>query len=293
MRDPLYIKAALCTFLLLFFLNGCTSIKPSNVLSTREFKQDKPHFNYEHYETFLQDYVHNGLVDYQSAFNRPDDLETFYAQLASYSPDSHPDLFPTQNHRLAYWLNAYNSTVIQGVLTYYPIQSVEDVKEPVLLFFLPSKSGFFLLQRFTYGGTQTSLYSLENSVIRKRFNDPRIHFALNCASSSCPKLPSQPFYPEILDQQLDAEARKFINNPENVRFDSITNTLYLSAIFDWYRDDFLQGLPTVSENDSLSLKNYILLYAAPELSSQLKDIPTPTIVFVDYDWRLNDLSKRK
>ena len=124
MKESCYIRGILCALGLLFFLNGCTSIRPALEISGDALKDKAIQFDYKHYELFLQDYVHDGLVDYQAAKRRPDDLDMFYAQLAAHSPDSDPGLFPTQNDQLAYWLNAYNATVIQGVLTYYPIESV-------------------------------------------------------------------------------------------------------------------------------------------------------------------------
>jgi hypothetical protein len=101
-------------------------------------------------------------------------------------------------------------TTSKGVLHNYPISSVESVAPPAPLFSLSEQKRFFF-QRFTCGTVETSLYSLEHSVIRKRFADPRCHYALNCASSSCPQLPRVPFYPDRLDEQLEFESKKFIN----------------------------------------------------------------------------------
>ena len=178
------------------------------------------HFDYSSYERLLARYVNtHGLVDYAGLSTHQEEVERFYTQIASYSPDSHPGLFADEDARLAYWINSYNLTTIKGVLYNYPITSVADVDPPSFFFFFPSKSGFFFFQRFTYGGVETSLYFLENKVIRKRFSDPRYHFGLNCASSSCPKLPNVPFYPDRLNEQLDREAFAFINDKNNVRYD--------------------------------------------------------------------------
>lgn len=278
-----------------FLIGGCTSIQPvsthlSEALSEQaDQARSNPHFNYDIYTRLLAKYVNDaGLVDYQKLTQSPNLLETFYAQVAAYSPDSHPAMFPSENHKLAYWINAYNSTVMKGVVEHYPIASVEDVAAPLLLFFFPSKSGFFLFHRFIYGGKQTSLYQLENGVIRKRFGDPRFHFALNCASTSCPKLPKTAFYPETLDQQLGDEAHKFINSTNNIRYDRITNTLYLSSIFKWYKDDFLSWLERQDSDKTPSLYAYILLYADGELSITLRNAKDPNIKFLPYDWGLND-----
>ena len=276
--------------ILIFVLTaGCTSIRPPFDRHAGEAVPSEQ-FNYSSYEELLARYVdEQGLVDYDGLLKNSDLVDFFYREVAAYSPDSHPHLFSDQNARLAYWINSYNLTTIKGVLHNYPIGSVEDVAPPALLFFLPSKSGFFFFQRFTYGGVETSLYYLENSVIRERFVDPRYHFALNCASSSCPKLPRVPFYPDRLDEQLEMESEKFINSTANVRYDAEQKTLYLSAIFDWYEKDFLDWLDHASPGMDLTIVDYLLGYLDEQTAAQIRsDRETLKIDYLVYDWGLND-----
>ena len=274
---------------ILLLLSGCTAINPVTPDLDIQPTVAVEEFSYESYGDVLGRYVdQDGLVDYPALKQSPSSLDQFYRQLSQFSPDSHPDLFPTKNHKLAYWLNAYNATVLKGVLEYYPIESVEDVKPPALLFFLPSKSGFFLFQRFTYGGAQTNLYNLENSVVRGRFEEPRIHFALNCASRSCPKLPGVPFLPERLDEQLDAESAKFINDQSRNRYDSSENILYLSSIFDWYEGDFTAWLKKEHPEKDPTLVEYALLYLNGETVKSIRlQKEAPRVEFLPYDWGLN------
>ena len=212
------------SFVLLVLATSCTFIPPK-LNDPGYYSPDPTSFDYSSYARLLDTYVDDkGRVDYRKLVENQDDLNHFYGQIATYSPDSHPHLFPDKKAQLAYWINSYNSTVIKGVVQYYPLDSVADVAPPKPLFFLPRKSGFFFFQRFTYGGVETSLYYLENRVIRNRFSDPRFHFALNCASRSCPQLPGVPFYPDTLDEQLDKEATKFINSTSNVRYFPQGNT---------------------------------------------------------------------
>ena len=286
-RLPSAIWRQFCIIVLVFGLTaGCTSIRPP--LDRDAVSIEK--FDYSSYEELLAHYVDDqGLVDYAGLLENPDLVDRFYQKIAASSPDSHPHLFSGDNARLAYWINSYNATTIKGVLHNYPISSVEEVAPPALLFFFPSKSGFFFFQRFTYGGVETSLYYLENSVIRKRFADPRYHFALNCASSSCPKLPRVPFLPDRLDEQLELESRKFINSPDNVRYDAAQQTLYLSAIFDWYEEDFLNWLEQTSPGKDLTIVDYLLDYLDEETAAQIrKDRDTLNIDYLVYDWGLND-----
>lgn len=275
--------------LLLFFTVGCTSINPPVNLSTRAVN-DVEDFDYRSYTALLEQYVNaEGMVDYTGLSRNQHDVDSFYQQIASFSPDSHPHLFTDENARLAYWINSYNFTAIKGVLHNYPIASVADVKPPPLFFFFPSKSGFFFFQRFTYGGAETSLYYLENKVIRKRFSDPRYHFGLNCASRSCPELPNVPFYPDRLDEQLDGEAADFINDERNVRYDRPQKILYLSAIFDWYQKDFLNWLKEKATRPQPTMVDYILVYLNDEDADLVKkDRASLSIRYLPYDWALND-----
>src|SRR5262245_25747321 len=131
---------------------GCTAIKP--LVVPKRTLMGMPHtFSHEAFDRVLHRFVNDqGRVDYTALKNDPHDLERYYLLLSTYSPDSHPALFPTEDGKLAYWLNAYNAAVIKTVLTYYPVSSVEDIRPPLFLFFLPQKSGFFLFQRLTFGG---------------------------------------------------------------------------------------------------------------------------------------------
>jgi hypothetical protein len=270
-------------------LVGCTAIKP--VLTTEEAPLEPNVFSNTGFDKVLDRFVNEyGLVDYSSLREDSGDLEAYYRQIATYSPDSHPDLFPTKNHKLAYWINAYNAAAIKTVLSYYPINSVLDVKQPVIFFFLSNKSGFFVFQRLTFGGKSTSLYYLENGVIRKRFDDPRIHFALNCAALGCPRLPRKSFGGEALDRQLEEQARLFLAEERNYRIDHLEKSIYLSSIFQWYEKDFLSWYQKRFAGRQADLLRYVALYLAPEKTSELNRVGDDyRLRFVPYDWQLNDI----
>lgn len=275
--------------ILFFVLNGCTSIQPLNTSIVEQLESSPGSFSHDHYAKTLKMFVTDkGLVHYRQLIESRSSLDTYYWQIANFSPDSHPELFPGRDDKLAYWINAYNATVIRGVMEYYPIKGVEDIEEPGLLFFFPARSGFFLFQRFNYGGAETSLYYLENNVIRDRFKEPRIHFALNCASRSCPQLPNRPFLPSILNDQLDYETVKFINDKNQVRYDQKENTLFLSSIFKWFKSDFTEWLKEKGfENPSLV--DYILLFLNEDDAKKVRESEKkPSIEFLPYDWGLND-----
>ena len=267
---------------------SCTTIEPPTTPTVTEEK--KTVFPHDSFNLVLQRFVNElGQVDYSALKKDPHDLDLYYQLVASYSPDSHPDMFHTNNHKLAYWINAYNAAAIKTVITYYPIQSVLEVKPPALFFFLPDKSGFFIFQNPIIGGRKISLYRLENSIIRKRFPDPRVHFALNCASLGCPRMPRQAFSGKNLDEQLDMETRKFVAEERNFKIDYENKTIFLSEIFKWYESDFLSWYKQNNPEKTAGLLNYIALYLAPEKVAELKkNEKNYTLQFIPYDWRLND-----
>ena len=279
---------ALAFFLLGWMAIGCTTIRPQppEVQPPPSLKT----FSHERFNEVLEAFVDaHGLVDYADLQQNPEDLEAYYQLIAAYSPDSHPELFPTAEHKLAYWINAYNAGAIKIVTTYYPITSVLDVRTPGLFFFMSDQAGFFFFQRLAFGGRTTSLYYLENKVIRKRFGDPRIHFAVNCASRGCPRLPRVAFNAQSLDRQLDHETRRFLTEQRNFRIDHATRTIHLSAIFEWYPEDFTQWYQERYPGRRASLLDYIALYLPPARMKALQEVGDRyTISYVPYDWGLND-----
>ena len=276
-------------FLLAIIFSGCATIGPDLPQDETVSYQEKI-FSHDQFDAVLARSVDNqGKVDYRLLKENHQDLDAYLHQVAAVSPDSHPELFLTQDHKLAYWINAYNAYVIKAVLVHFPIKSVLDIEPPALLFFLPDTAGFFLFQRFEFGGKTTNLYYLENKVIRKRFQDPRIHFAVNCASISCPHLPQKAFTGHRLDDQLQAETLKFLSQDRNVRIDHENETIWLSSIFNWYESDFKDPSGQNQQNDGSPLISYILNHSPPDKADELKEVADKySIEFIPYDWLLNN-----
>jgi len=213
-------------------------------------------------------------VDYAAWKNSAEDLATLDRQvdlIARVSPDSHPELFPTSEAQRSYWINTYNTLVLQAVLDYWPLESVRDVKISFTSRLVPGK-GFFYDREVVVGGKQTSLYKFEQQILRHQ-KDSRLHFALNCASDSCPVL--RPW--EWSDEQLDAAAHDFINEPANVSIED--DSLYLSSIFKWYKKEFPKDIYA-----------YLMQHAEPELGYQLQAAKDNNyrIHYRTYDWSLNN-----
>lgn len=250
-----------------------------------------PPFYHELLDQVLSEYVNDaGRVDYLGLReDDPDRLATYYRLVATYSPDSHPQLFPGQDERLAYWINAYNAATLAAVLSEYPIATVSAVKPPRLLFFAPDKSGFFYFRKLLFGGETYNLYNLENEVIRGRFGgEPRIHFAINCASNGCPRLPRYAFTADQVEYQLEAETRKFINEPRNLRIDHDQKVLHLSSILTWYEEDYLEWYRERYPEQNATLVNYLRLHLDQSRIAELDRAIDYEIQAIPYDWGLND-----
>ncbi len=235
-------------------------------------------FEYSSYARALKRAVTpEGRVRYQELKQNPEDLEDFVQQLAAVSPENRPELFRTREAQLAYWINAYNAFVVHEVVKHYPVESVRDLKFGFGLL-------FFKQARFVAGGKRYSLDDNEHGILRPRYRDARVHFALNCASASCPHLRREPYLPEKLEAQLEDAALNFIQRRENVWMRG--DVLFLSAIFDWYKEDFARDA-AAKPNVKPSVVDYVTRYLPAETAERVKK-GNPRIEFYNYDWSLND-----
>ena len=244
-------------------------------------------FDHTPLDHVLKTYVNAiGEVDYAALKKNPGELDRYVETLVATSPANRPDLFPTREDRLAYWLNAYNGFVLQAVAARYPVKSVRD------LGFL---YGFFWRRKFVAGGQRMTLNHLEDQLIRKQFRDPRIHFVLVCASLSCPFLLRQALVGHALEQQLEASARRFINQSRNFTINAASNPVFLSGVYKLrnYDDkDFLPGIRRRNPGKQITMLHYLRRYLSPENLKALDALKKPKIKFYKYDWSINDLGSR-
>lgn len=246
-------------------LTGCFSTVKSNVNLDQAKVKTLMAFDYGEWNGLLVEHVNGeGQVDYQALIANRGRLDTFVALIGVVGPTTRPELFETQEKKLAYYINAYNALTMFNVINRLPAMKtvVDDDKS------------FFYFTEFKVDGTPISLYKLENELIRPTFKEPRIHFALNCASAGCPVLPAEAFLPEKLEAQLEREAQKFVHEKRNVEVDA-SGKVVLSQIFNWYKDDFAPT-PLVW-----------IRMKAPDLSLPEKG----TIAHRPYDWALNKQKK--
>jgi len=220
------------------------------------------------YQAVLKEHVTaDGRVRYGDLHDKLAPLDRYVAQIAAVTPDSHPALFPSRAAKLAYWLNAYNALVLWAFAKEYP-QGQDRLSGKIGQF------NFFFRRKFRVGGVERSLDDIETKSVRKAFGDPRIHFALVCASESCPWLSRTAFTPENVESELEARTRLFVNQSRNLAVEG--GTLRLSAIFKWYEGDF-GGRAKLLE----FLDRYRNKKAARLAGRSWK------IEYFDYSWKLN------
>ena len=224
------------------------------------------------FNEILQSYtIENCTVDYTSIQNNPFGIDQFLDFIEQVSPISHPEYFKDDDAK-AYWINVYNALAIKTIIDNPNIESIRDVSWGM---------GAFWRNKFIVGGKKMTLNHIEHKILRKRYKDPRIHFAINCASNSCPPIGNSIVTGVKLDRQLDKKAIDFIRDDNNVQINHSTKEVYLSRIFKWFSKDFLR------ENDSLI--EYVLKYRDDlQKDDKINIINNYKIKFLKYDWSLND-----
>lgn len=249
----------------LLMLTGCSTVpssfKPVNPIPAEEF-------SHRSFDQVLGTHVRAGFVDYPSI--RTDGrFEVYLTQLDRVDPDA----LATRNERLAFWINAYNAFAIKGILDQYsPVTYIGRYR-------------YFIGREYPIGGKTINLYDLERKVLVGQFHEPLIHFAIVCASTSCPKLQTWVYEPDQLERQLDRVARDFINDPTRNRFDRMQKVASLSMIFKWFDDDFAEAAGSVPA--------YIARYVGdPELAQDLI-ASEYRIEYLEYDWSLNGIPPKE
>ncbi len=215
------------------------------------------------YASLLRKYVAGGRVDYKGFQTDEARLDQYLVQLGRVTPDR-----LERNDRMAFYINLYNAATIKLILTAYP--DIKSIKDLGSLFRSPWKKKFI-----TLNGQTISLDHIEHDILRPRFKDPRVHFAINCASKSCPPLLDEPYAGDTLNAQLEKAATNFINDPHSTYVKD--GALYVSSIFKWFGKDF--------GND---IEGFVAQYAQGDFKRKLQaKAGSLRIEYLDYDWSLN------
>ena len=225
-------------------------------------------FDHSKFDLVLKQYVDDkGLVDYNSIAKDRGFSEYMQslqkAKVEEFSRDG----------QLAFWINAYNAVTIDKVIKKKPKKSVRETFIPGVW----TGTKFFTSREHIVAGKRLSQDDIENEILRKQFQDPRIHFAIICASMGCPPLPRIAYTEENVQTRLEEETRKYLNSPRGTRIDRTANTLHVSKLFDWFASDFI--------NKSGSILAFMRPYLNEETLSFLER--DPTISYLDYNWALN------
>lgn len=211
--------------------------------------------DHQKWNRLLQKHVTaNGNVDYLGLKKDLIQLQTYLDELSANVPQKSW----SKNAVLAYWINAYNAFTVKLILDHYPVKSIKDIKRPW-------DQEFIVLGNRTY-----SLGDIEHEILRE-MNEPRIHFAINCASFSCPELANKAYTEQNLEQQLDTAAKTFVNDKTKnmIKADYIE----ISKIFKWFSGDFeTQG----------TLIDFLNKYSTLKIDNDAK------VKYKDYNWSLNE-----
>ncbi|NNM04276.1 MAG: DUF547 domain-containing protein [Gemmatimonadetes bacterium] len=234
--------------------------------------QDSQTFDHSIFDGLLRDHVSpEGLVDYDGFAGDPD-FQRYLELLAEARPAS-----LSEADRLALWINAYNAYTIQLINHHGERKSIRNINKTLGLF---SGKGPWKERLAKVAGKVWTLDEIEHEIIRKRFSEPRIHFALVCAALGCPPLRSEAYLGEELEAQLDDQAKRFLTeSPLKNRVDRDERVVHLSRIIDWYRDDFPPG--------SEGLGRFLAEFHPPGPERDLLESGRFDVKYTDYDWSLN------
>jgi len=224
----------------------------------------------ELWDGLLARHSRSGGLDYESLAEERLLLDRYLTSVAETPVEGWED-----DEKVAFWINAYNAGVAALVLDRYPgIESVRDV------------DGFFDELILTVSGTRLTLDEIES--LARDAGDPRVHFAVVCASTSCPDLRGEAYVAERLEEQLEEQTAGFLSDTtKGMRFDAEEGDLYLSSIFKWYAGDFTGGSTFVAFFARSQVTEWILPHLAGELAERIRQAD-PSVAYMDYDWTLND-----
>lgn len=208
-------------------------------------------------------------VNYKAAKASPTPLADYLKTVEAVTKDEYAKFSDPQ--KLAFLINAYNAYTVKLIVDNYPTKSIKDLGGT---FSSPWKKKFFKLF-----GEETSLDNIEHDKIRKDFNEPRIHFAVVCASKGCPALRNEAFRGDKLEAQLEAAANGFLKDTGRNRYNAEKNEFEVSKIFDWYGGDFKKKFEKV--------QNFLAprMAKTPEEGAKMKEAD---LEYLDYDWTLNE-----
>lgn len=224
-------------------------------------------FDHDLYDRLLKSHVKDGLVNYKALKDDPR-LDRYLQQLASARLDD----LKSRNDKVAFWTNAYNAYTLKLIADHYPVSSIYDIK-------VPDYADPWKVPMARVAGTVYTLDQIENEILRPKWPDPRIHYALVCAAKSCPQLRSEAYTAADLDDQFDDQAAWFMIHRN--QFDLSTRTAMLSKVYEWYAVDF-------GKDQTEALRTLIPHVEEPLALALEKEAKQWKVRFVEWNWELNE-----
>lgn len=247
-KKPNITGAGILIFILAIFIQGANA-----------------QVNHAIWNQLLYQYVsEEGFVNYKGIINKKDKLNQYLKQLSNHPPEESL----SKNEKLAYWINAYNAFTVKLIVDHYPVNSIKDLHPTVKI---PGINTVWKKEFFKIDGKPMSLHHIEHNILREEFHEPRIHFAINCASFSCPPLRNEAYKASNLEKQLEEQAVRFINNSDKNQIS--TGYIKISKIFKWFTKDFTRNGDLI---------DYLNQYAKTRINKNAD------IDYMDYDWSLNE-----
>ncbi|MEB3341419.1 DUF547 domain-containing protein [Okeania sp.] len=277
------LKQLLFLFPILLILVSCSGF--NNSTNTGEQTQPtqtsttpaKP-LDYQNYTSILKEYVNDqGLVDYEKLKENRQPLDEFNAAIGAVTPSTYNSW--NDSEKIAFLINSYNSLTLESIIDNYPTKSIRRIP------------GVWKIRKFDVAGEKMTLDHIEHQVLRKEFNEPGIHVALVCAAISCPPLRREAYTGELLEKQLEDQARQFLGGSQGFRIDSENNTVYLSSIFKWFGEDYEKTYGQGENIEGLNkTESSIINYARQYVSSDAQNFLAKAgykVKYSNYDWSLN------
>lgn len=267
------------------------------LLSTNQAEQAKVKvFDYSEYDSVLKAFVNEeAMVDYAGLKARRQQLDEFAASMGKLTSEVYEDW--NDKDKIAFWLNAYNALTLKAIIDNYPIKSSFFRSMVYPRNSIRQIPGVWKKLTFEVMGKDLTLNHIEHEILRKKFNEPRIHMAMVCAAMGCPPLRYEPYKGETLDEQLDDQTRQFLSDSAKFEIDRKRRMLALSPIFDWFGGDFVtkygakQAIGRHGGKESA-----VLNFVAQYLSEAQKDYVLAgrfKIKYLKYDWSLNEQKVKK
>ncbi len=265
-----------CVALVLIGLSGCL-----NRVGVDDFEASGPieqptTFTSADFSAVLSAHVDDaGLVDYAGLVADPQPLDAYLTRLATTDPSRLGD-----DDRLAFWINAYNAYTVYLIRDQYPTKGIlKTVSGP----FIPTVNSPFSDAFAVVGGRTMSLDDIEHGTIRSEFEEPRIHFAVNCAALSCPPLRAEAYEGATLDAQLGQQTRRFLTDPARTQIDVAEGTARITKIMDWFKGDF-------GGSDD-AVQRWIAPYIDDAEARSALESASLDVEYMSYDWSLNDQAR--